>query len=55
MWFGCSKLYSHEFLVKYYEVLECAVYEALAMMSAEERNMPLKLLNITSASLAKVL
>jgi hypothetical protein len=40
--------------VKYYEILECAAYETLAVISAEEKNIPLKLLNITSASLAKV-
>jgi hypothetical protein len=55
MWFRCSKQCSHELLVKYYEVLECAVYETLAMMSVQERTMFLKLLNVTSASLAKVL
>jgi hypothetical protein len=55
MWFGCSKQCSHELLVKYYEVLECAVYETLAMISVQEKNVSLKLLNITSASLAKVL
>jgi len=55
MWFRCSKQCSHELLVKYYEVLECAVYETLAMMSVREKTMLLKLLNVTSASLAKVL
>jgi hypothetical protein len=55
MWFHCSKQCSHELLVKYYEVLECAVYETLAMMSVQEKTMLLKLLNVTSASLAKVL
>jgi hypothetical protein len=53
--FDYSKQCSHDLLVKYYEVLECAVYETLAVMSVQEKNIPLKLLNIASASLAKVI
>lgn len=49
-----SKLCSHELLVKYCEVLECAVYETLAVICGEEKYLPMKLLNITSSSLAKL-
>ncbi|XP_069701315.1 AP-5 complex subunit zeta-1-like isoform X2 [Periplaneta americana] len=49
-----SKQCSHELLVKYYEVLECTVYETLAVMTVQEKNVPLKLLNIASATLAKL-
>ncbi|XP_021928492.1 AP-5 complex subunit zeta-1-like isoform X2 [Zootermopsis nevadensis] len=49
-----SKQCSHELLVKYYEVLECAVYETLSVISVQEKNIPFKLLNIASASLAKL-
>ncbi|PSN32082.1 hypothetical protein C0J52_19236 [Blattella germanica] len=49
-----SKLCSHELLMKYYETLECVVYETFTVITTQENDVTFKLLNITSATLAKL-
>ena len=45
---------SHEYVMKYYEALECIVYETLTGITTQENEITFKLLNISCSTLAKV-
>ncbi|XP_049959156.1 AP-5 complex subunit zeta-1-like isoform X1 [Schistocerca serialis cubense] len=49
----CGDLCKLDVILKYYETLECVLYEILMSLNSEP-NMDLKLLNITCSSLAKL-
>ncbi|KAJ9578525.1 hypothetical protein L9F63_005254, partial [Diploptera punctata] len=49
-----SAICSHEHVVKYYEALECVVYETLTVFTTQENITVFKLLNISCATLAKL-